>query len=995
MKASAATALVLTALVLTVASAADKKPAAGPAAAPLTPAEALKTFTPAADLRLDQVLTEPVVAQPIFVNFDERGRMWVVQYLQYPYPAGLKILSEDKFLRAVYDKVPPPPPRHFKGRDKITIHESTRGDGVFDKHKTFVEGLNIATSCARGRGGVWVLNPPYLLFYPDRDGDDVPDGDPEVHLEGFGLEDTHSNVNSLQWGPDGWLYAAQGSTVSGHVKHHGTTETPVHSMGQLIWRYHPETRRYEIFAEGGGNAFGLEIDAKGRIYSGHNGGDTRGFHYVQGGYYQKGFGKHGPLSNPYTFGYFQAMKHPSVPRFTHTFVKYEGAALPVRYNGKLIAVHPIGRHVVTSEVLPDRSSFQTKDVGFTLTSTDPWFRPVHVAVGPDGAVYVSDMYELHIAHLRHHEGKIDISNGRIYRLRAPEAQAPKPFDHARKSAAELVALLRHPNRWHRQTALRLLGDRKDRAAIPHLLKLLESPNGQDALEALWGLNLSGGFDEALALRTLGHPDPHVRLWTVRLLGDTRKVSPVLTVRLAELARTEPHVEVRVQLACSARRLPAADGLAVVRQLLARDADVGDIHQPLLLWWALESWCDADRERVAGLFEDSAVWRLPLVRTHVLHRLMRRFAQAGSRKDLALCARLLRLAPDAAGSKALVRGFEEAFQGRSVAGLPAELAEALARFGGNSVALGLRQNKPEAVAKALSVIGDDRADGGERSQLVQIFGQVRQPMCVPVLLEVLSNTRDDGLRLAALGALQPYNEPRIGSAVIGLFGKFSDDARGTALTLLASRKAWTLQLLEAIERGAIDRTAVPMDVVRQLTVHRDGRVTELVTKHWGKIDGATTAEMQAEIGRLESVLRAGTGSPYAGKKLFNNTCAKCHRLFGQGGQVGPDLTAYQRSDVTTMLLHVVNPSAEIREGYETLLVTTADGRVLTGTMVDKDNRVLVLRGADGQTVTVRQDQVEEAVPQKKSLMPEGLLKGLMDQQVRDLFAYLRSTQPLAD
>ena len=228
---------------------------------------------------LDLVLAEPVVRQPVSISFDERGRLWVVQYLQYPFPAGLKMVSHDGVWRAVYDKVPLPPPHHFRGKDKITIHEDTDGDGVFDRHKTFLDGLNIVTSVARGRGGVWVLNPPYLLFYPDRDNDDVPDGNPEVHLQGFGLEDTHSVASSLQWGPDGWLYAAQGSTVTGHVTRPGldTGKEPVHSMGQLIWRYHPETRRYEVFAEGGGNAFGVEIDAKGRIYSGHNGGDTGGF----------------------------------------------------------------------------------------------------------------------------------------------------------------------------------------------------------------------------------------------------------------------------------------------------------------------------------------------------------------------------------------------------------------------------------------------------------------------------------------------------------------------------------------------------------------------------------------------------------------------------------------------------------------------------------------------------------------------------------------------
>jgi putative membrane-bound dehydrogenase-like protein len=994
MRIRAALCLVLSAVAVTLFAAADDKKPPQPPPGPKSPAESLRLFKVADDLKLDQVLAEPEVAQPIFVNFDERGRMWVVQYLQYPYPAGLKILSEDKFLRAVYDKVPPPPPHHFKGRDKITIHEDTDGDGVFDKHKTFVEGLNIATSCVKGRGGLWVLNPPYLLFYPDKNNDDVPDGPPEVLLEGFGLEDTHSCVNSLQWGPDGWLYACQGSTVTGHVRPYGSKDTPVHSMGQLIWRYHPETRRYEIFAEGGGNAFGLEIDSKGRIFSGHNGGDTRGFHYVQGAYLQKGFSKHGPLSNPYAFGYFAAMKHPKVQRFSHNFIVYEGATLPRHYHGNLFAVVPLLSHVVCSERLPDLSSFQTRDVSFPMTTSDPWFRPVDVKVGPDGAVYVADFYEGQIAHLRHHEGKIDPSNGRIYRLRSPDAAPLKPFDHAKKSTAELVALLRHENKWHRQTALRLLGDRKDRAAIPLLRKLLDE-TGQPALEALWGLNLSGGFDERLAAETLGHRDPHVRLWTVRLLGDDRKVSSALSKQLAEMARSEPNVEVRSQLACTAKRLTAAEALPIVRNLLVHDEDAGDIYLPLLLWWAIESKCESDRDRVLALFEDSEVWRLPMVRTHLLHRLMRRYAATGARKDLLICARLLRLAPDAESGKRLLRGFEEAFQGRPLGNLPAELAEALAKHAGSSVVLGLRQGRPEAVEKALAVIANDKADGNERLQYVQILGEVKQPKAVPVLLGIIERSRDDGLRMAALTALQPYEDAAIGKTVIRLYGKFNEDVRDVARTLLASRKAWALELLQAVDRGDIDRAAVPAEVVRKLTAHRDERIARLVAKHWGKVDGATTADMQREISRLDGVLCQGNSSPYPGKKLFMNSCGKCHTLFGQGGKVGPDLTTFKRDDLANMLLHVVNPSAEIREGYETYQVETKDGRLLSGLLVDKDNQVVVLRGADGQSITVRQQQIEEMATNKKSLMPEGLLKDLTAQQVRDLFAYLRSTQPLND
>ena len=317
---------------------------------------------------------------------------------------------------------------------------------------------------------MWVLNPPYLLFYPDRNHDDVPDGDPEVHLQGFGLEDTHSVVNSLRWGPDGWLYAAQGSTVTGHVTRPGldSGKEPVHSMGQLIWRYHPETRRYEVFAEGGGNAFGVEIDAKGRIYSGHNGGDTRGFHYVQGAYYQKGFNKHGPLSNPYAFGYFPAMKHNRVPRFTHTFVIYEADALPERYRGLLFGVAPLLNHVVMSQVRPDGSSFRTEDVGFAVSSSDSWFRPVDIKLGPDGAIYIADWYDRQVNHYRNHEGQIDPEHGRIYRLKARAKSLPPSRSTCRVQHSRAGQALADPNKWTRQTALRLIGDRKDPSIAPEL-----------------------------------------------------------------------------------------------------------------------------------------------------------------------------------------------------------------------------------------------------------------------------------------------------------------------------------------------------------------------------------------------------------------------------------------------------------------------------------------------------------------------------------------------
>ncbi len=978
---------------------ADPKPPAEP---PQTPAEAIAAMEVAADLTVDAVLAEPVIKQPVSMCFDEKGRLWVVQYLQYPYPAGLKMVSRDKYWRAQYDKIPLPPPHHTPGLDKITIHEDTDGDGIFDKHKTFLEGTSITTAIALGRGGAWVLNPPYLLFYPDKNHDDQPDGPPEVHLTGFGMEDTHSVVNSLRFGPDGWLYAAQGSTVSGQVKRPGDKGS-VHSQGQLIWRYHPERREYEIFAEGGGNAFGVEFDEVGRVYSGHNGGNTRGFHYVQGGYYRKGFAKHGPLSNPYTFGFFESMRHHDVRRFTHTFVIYEENRLPQTYRGKLLAIDPLQNHVVMAEIEPDGSTRKTTDLSHPLQSLDKRFRPVDIKTGPDGAVYVADMYEAHIAHRDHFTGNIDKSTGRIYRLRGKEGQAVKPFDLSKKSSAELVELLKHDGKWWRQTALRLLGDRRDASIIPQLRTMLAEEQGQAALEALWALYQSGGLDEATATSALEHGNPHVRAWTVRLLADDRTLAPPLAAAMAAMAAREPHSEVRSQLACSARRLPPEQGLPIVAQLLQRDEDVNDPHIPLLLWWALEANCAEHAPHVVNLLQDKSLWGRPIVADHILARLIRRFAQAGSRSELLHCATLLKVAPSEATAARLLEGFEEAFQGRSLAGAPAELLEALAARGGGSLILRVRQGDADAVSQALATIADSKADLEKRLQLVQVFGEVRQEAAVGSLLQLVKLPLPEGkaaesvkqLQQTALTALQSYDQPEIAQTVLAAYGQLHPAVREVAQSLLASRAAWTRELLEAVDAGQVAKDSLPIDVVRLLTIHRDQRIAALVRKHWGSIAGATTEEMQAEIERLKKVIAAGEGDPYRGKVLFNQHCGKCHVLHGSGGRIGPDLTSYKRDDLDNMLVNVVNPSAEIREGFETMLALTVDGRAVTGFLVDKDNRVVVLRGNDGQDVVLPVDEIDELEKQPKSLMPENLLKELDDQQVRDLLAYLKSSQPLND
>ncbi len=439
----------------------------------------------------------------------------------------------------------------------------------------------------------------------------------------------------------------------------------------------------------------------------------------------------------------------------------------------------------------------------------------------------------------------------------------------------------------------------------------------------------------------------------------------------------------------------ADVLPIVRALLARSEDARDIHLPLLLWWALEAKVASGPEAVLALFEDRAVWDLPLVKTSITERLMRRFAAAGTRRDLSRCARLLTLAPGPDQIRRLVAGFENAYVGRSLAGLPPELALALGRHGGQSVTLGLRQGKPEAVAETLHLLGDEHGDHAKQLQLLQVLGEVKQPACLPVVLRLACQSPDNALRSAALTALAIYPDPSIASEVLKAYANMSDDVLAAAQTVLVSRRGWADRFLEAIEAQAIDPHTVPPEIAERFVLLGDAHLTSRATKLFGSVKPSTTAERHAQIRKLMTVINAGPGVPKPGKQIFDQECARCHTLFGKGGKVGPDLTTYQRDDLETMLLSIVNPSGEIREGYPTYTIAMTDGRVISGVLVEQDKNAIVVRGSDGKEITLARSLVDAMRTSPTSMMPEGLITKLSDQQVRDLFAYLRSTQPLID
>lgn len=957
---------------------------------PLSPADSARSFTTFEDLAITQVLAEPEVRQPVHISWDERGRLWVVQYLQYPAPAGLTLVSKDQFWRAVYDRIPAPPPKHFRGEDKITIHEDADGDGTFDTHKTFLDGLNIVTAVEHGRGGKWVLNPPYLLFFPDANQDDVVDADPVVHLAGFGLEDTHSVANSLRWGPDGWLYGAHGSTVTANITRPGLDKEPIaRMMGQGIWRYHPETREFEVFAEGGGNAFGLEMDDQARIFSGHNGGNTRGFHYVQGGYSQKGFEKHGPLSNPYAFGYFRQMANNDVERFTHTFVIYGGGALPERYDGQLFGIEPLQGRVVFSHVLREGSTFKTRDAGYAVTTSDRYFKPVDIKAGPDGALYVADWHDRQVTHTRNYEGNIDKSNGRIYRIGAKGSRMGRM--DARRSNDQFVADLRSENRWMRQNALRNIAARKDPAMAGALRELCFGNTGQAALEGLWAWNLVAPITEAEGANLFAHADPHVRVWAVRLAGDRRNITESLSSAMEKLAASEPHIEVRSQLASSARRLAAKQGLGIVRQLLKHDEDGADLHLPLLIWWAIEQFAESDREQVLALLDDAEVWRREMMRETVLERLIKRYALAGTLRDLRTCATIIERAAAHGQAKKAVASFEDAMKGRSLSGMPPELQSALAAAGGESLPLAVRQGKSDAAGRALALLRDEKAPRAERLALAEVFGEVRHSEALPVLLQLAAKSKDAALRKEAIVSLQIYDDASVPAAILPIVAELPADGQLAALALLGARKEWAERLVQAVAKGALQKKLVPAEVVEKLRAHE--ALGTAIDEIWGRRVSLAKAEVDEKIEKFSRAIQSGQGDPFAGYQHFAVMCGACHKLFGEGGQIGPDLTPFSRNDVSAMLMSIVNPSGEIREGYENVAIETKDGRSLSGFIAEKYEDAVVLRGLDGERTLVRNADIAATRAAGASLMPEGLLEALEEQQVRDLFAYLRSTQPL--
>jgi putative membrane-bound dehydrogenase-like protein len=905
--------------------------------------------------------------------------------------------------------VPEPPPKGPKGADRITILEDTDGDGRADGARDFVKDLNLASGIAFGHGGVFVLQVPYLLFYPSKDGD-APDADPQVLLQGFGMQDAHAVANSLTWGPDGWLYGCQGSTV--------TSEINGIAFEQGVWRYHPITHRFELFCDGGGNSWGLDFDAHGQLLYSTNFGGHVCLHGVQGGYYWKQFDKHGAFRKPFAFGHFDHAPHKDF-RGGHVTVGgivYQGDTFPPSFRGKYIAADLLGHAVYWHDVEPFGSSFRTAHGGELLQANDTWFAPTDVTLGPDGAIYVADWHDQRTAH-PDPDAAWDRTNGRIYRIQAKGAKKTPLPDLRQLPSEKLVELLAHPNDWLVRRARRLLADRRDAEVIFPLRRLIEqSRHERLGLQALWALYVSGGLGEAFAEKLLAHSSPHIRRWTVRLLADDNTVSAPVAQRLVALAANEADVSVRSQLAASARRLPATACLDIVEKLLTHPQDFTDPHLPLLLWWAVEHHAATARRQILARFSKPGLSNQRYPWRAIVVKLMRRYAAEGTPEGLLACAELLSTAQGKAERMQLRDALDMGLRDRPGPAAMNAKGSLFTKFapveskkdGSTSKRLRFpsqmkqrlladwQDDTTDAVLLRL-LVEDGYPPGRKQARALALNPTLATELRVAMIglldtpsdLEaLLAGPGQEAVRIAALNALERFDRPDTAITLCSCYGAMTPSLRSRTIDLMLSRRSWALTLVQYVDKGKLPAKDIAIEQLRVVTAHNDKELTALVRKHWGNVTAGTAEAKLAEMRRLNNDLNAGIGEAMAGKLLFKKHCAACHQLFGEGEKVGPDLTTANRKDRDFLLASLVDPSAVIRREYLSHVIQTTDGRLLTGLIVERTPGKLTVVNAKGERINVAPEHVESLQESPVSVMPEGLLAPLTPREIRDLFCYLQ-------
>ncbi|KAA6439792.1 dehydrogenase [Dyadobacter flavalbus] len=563
----------------------------------LSGTEAAKVMTLPKGFKIILAAAEPEIIRPISFTTDARGRLWVVEGHTYPVRAP-----------------------EGQGKDRILIFEDTNGDGTLDKRKVFAEGLNLVSGIEVGMGGVWLGAAPYLLFIPMDAKNDKPAGPVQKLLDGWGLDDTHEVLNNLRWGPDGWLYGTHGVFTHSNVGKPGATDAQRTKINAGVWRFHPVTQQFEVFAEGSSNPWGIDFNDYGHPFITvcvipHM------YHVIQGARYQRQAGEH---FNPYTFddiktiadhvhwvgergphaGNFRSASAGGGHAHAGAMIYLGGDTWPKEYRNEIFMNNINGARLNIDHFERAGSGYAATHKNDFLAMNDSWSQWLNMKYDPSGSVYAIDWYDKNQCH----SPNPDVHNktmGRIFKI-THENDKWVQVDLTKASDMELVNYQLNNNDWYVRQARTILQERGPNKKVHRALKemLANNPDVTRKLRAMWTLHVTKGFTEKELTDLLAHENEYVRSWAIQLLAESKKVSPETLKRFTALAQGDSSALVRLYLTSAMLRLEPGQRWDVMNELVQKAQDKDDHNLPLMVWYAAEPLAALDMKRFMQMAEKS-------------------------------------------------------------------------------------------------------------------------------------------------------------------------------------------------------------------------------------------------------------------------------------------------------------------------------------------------------------------------------------------------------
>ncbi len=945
----------------------------------LTPEEAIAAMTVKEGFKVNTWASEPMITQPMAFCWDDKGRLWIAENRDYE-------SRGHGFSNA--------------GNSRILILEDTDHDGFADSKKVFLEGIAFPSAMAVGFDGLFLGAPPNLLFIPDRNHDDKADEENiEVRLTGWGIRDRHETLNSFHWGPDGWLYGCQGFATPSKVrkpvgqgkiyKHKDPFPEDILSGDGVdinggVWRYHPTKDIFEVVAHGFSNPWGIDYDDKGQLFISacvipHM------WHVIPGGIYHRQGGQH---FNPYVYSDIRTIADHS-HRSAHGGARvYQSDAFPDDQKGRIFMAN-IHEHAILSDNLVKNGSGFTASHGeeLMLANNAQWVG-FSMEVGPDGGLYVLDWHDADIC------GKevLNGETGRIFRVmpeKSDAAEWPGRYnDLSLLTDKQLVELQTSPSDWHTRRARVILQTRAskgllDQGARQDLTDMLgKSTNAGWRLKALWTLHVTGGLSPDHLLKLLGDPDPYVRSWAIQFLCEDKAPSQGALAAFVNLALNDPSPVVRLYLASAMQRIDLESAWKIAENLALHGEDKDDHNLPKMIWFGLEPLVSNNPGRALLLASKT---NIPIIARYIARRL----TDAGETGTL-----VSSIGKSQKNKISLLEGMRDGLEGRFDLKAPANwpaVYTSLSQNKGPAAPLALQVSQrfgdTEATQKSMAILKNKSAGYTQKQQAIESMAARKRIELANQLPDLLN---DPALRIPVIRAIAEYDKESLGKLLINKYNEFTLPEKQQAIQTLSSRPRYGWLLTQALKSQAIPKRDVPPYSARQLLRVVGSGFIEV----WGPIEQEPSLEKSySKYQRMITEKALETASPAKGEAVFQNVCGSCHKMFGKGGNIGPDLTGSNRANLDYLLFNVLNPSGEIQDDYKLVVVTTRDGRVYSGNVVSENERQISLRvvGQADQVISKSSIQSREVMP--VSLMPVGLFDNLHEQEVLDLVRYMRSISPL--